>query len=360
MIESKKTLTAATATLAAAMLMSPACAQDAAQPRLDTNEAYITELSHSHKLAIDDPMTVFAYVLGSLPERVKVYPTENHYYFSFDLNGIRYAGNIKIDAQLRAEGKVVFSYYEDRAAWLEDTDGPALVLGSSQGVTVEKVEPLAYRVRYGKTSVVFALNDLSQVRPPATALAPHDQFIGPVFDESGIRFFLVFNARLKLFHYILDETINPTDIFVPGPVGAGRILIGKRTGFAVYRDQQRERKILIGVFRDNVVANNYLDGPFDQMPDNFIEGDSFQQAIVAVEPKLKGRINRYGSFADGTRFAVAPYMEYRNPKDLAIFDRCAASRRIAAERYAACFALPLEGSHDANARPLAMQYRAPF
>ena len=227
-------------------------------------------------------MAVFAYVLGSLPERVKVYPTENHYYFSFDLNGIRYAGNIKIDARLRAEGKVVFSYYEDRAAWLKDTDGTALVLGASQGVTVEKVEPLAYRVSYGKKSVVFALNDLSQVKPPAAALAPNDQFIGPVFDESGIRFFLVFNAKLKLFHYILDETVKPADVFVPAPVGDGRILIGKRTGFAVYRDQRRDRKILIGVYRDNVLANNYLDGPFDQMPDNFIEGDSFQQAILAV------------------------------------------------------------------------------
>lgn len=120
-------------------------------------------------------------------------------------------------------------------------------------------------------SVVFALNDLSQVKPPAAALAPGDQFIGPVFDESAIRFFLVFNAKLKSFHYILDETVKT---------------------------------------------------------------------------------------ADGARIAVTPYMEYRSPKDLAIFDRCATSRRIAAERDAACFALALEGDHGANARPLAMQRHA--
>ena len=120
-------------------------------------------------------------------------------------------------------------------------------------------------------SVVFALNDLSRVKPPAAALALNDQFIGPVFDESEIRFFLVFNTKLELFHYILDETVKP---------------------------------------------------------------------------------------ADGARVAVTPYMEYRSPKDLAIFDRCATSQRIAAERYAACFALALEGDHGANARPLAMQRRA--
>jgi hypothetical protein len=92
-----------------------------------------------------------------------------------------------------------------------------------------------------------------------------------VFDESAIRFFLVFNTKLKSFHYTLDETVKP---------------------------------------------------------------------------------------ADGARIAVTPYMEYRSPKDLAIFDRCATSRRIAAERDAACFALALEGDHGANARPLAMQRHA--
>jgi hypothetical protein len=120
-------------------------------------------------------------------------------------------------------------------------------------------------------SVVFALNDLSQVKPPAAALALNDQFIGPVFDETAIRFFFVFNTKLKLFHYILDETVKP---------------------------------------------------------------------------------------ADGARVAVTPYMEYRSPKDLAIFDRCATSRRVPAEPDAACFVLALEGGHGANARPLAMQRRA--
>jgi hypothetical protein len=338
-----------------AVALSTAAAQNVSPPPLHTNEAYIAGVMRPHKLAIDDPMAVFAYVLASLPERVKVYPTENHYYFSFDLNGIRYAGNIKIDAQLRAKGQVEFSYYEDRAPWLPEGEDNAVTLGPARGVTVEQVEPLAYRLSYRNKSVVFALNDLSQIKPPAAALAPNDQFIGPVFDESGIRFFLIFNAKLKLFHYILDETIKPADVFVPTPVGDSRILIGKRTGFAVYRDQRRDRKILIGVFQDNVTANNYLDGPFDQMPDNFIDGDKFRDALVAVEPDLKGQINRYGSFANGARFAVEPYMEYRSPKELAIFDRCATSKRIPAERYAACFALPLAGSHDAKARPLALR-----
>jgi hypothetical protein len=38
---------------------------------------------------------------------------------------------------------VEFSYYEERATWLQDSEGSALVLRASRGVTVEKLEPLA-------------------------------------------------------------------------------------------------------------------------------------------------------------------------------------------------------------------------
>ena len=323
-------------------------------PPLMTNQAYVESVIAKSSLAVDDPMAVFAYVLGSLPDRVKVYPTENHYYFSFLLNGVSYAGNIKLDAQLRSEGKFAFTYYEDRPVWLKDKSGTDRVLGAEQGVTMEKVDPLAYRVSYKNKSVVFELNDLSQVKPPAAALAPDEQFIGPIFDDSAVRFFLVFNPKLKLFHYILDETVPPADVFVPAPVGGGRILIGKRTGFAFYRDQKHERKILIGVYAGNVDANNYLDGPFDQMPDNFMEGDSFRQAILAVEPDLKGQINRYGSFSDGSRYVIETYMEYRSPKDLETFDRCATNPRIPAELYEACFSLSLDARHGPGAQPLAV------
>jgi hypothetical protein len=221
-------------------------------------------------------------------------------------------------------------------------------------LTVTKLDALTYKLSYREKSVVFALNDLSKVRPPAAALKPSERFIGPVFDDSAVRFFLVFDTELKLFHYILDETIKPADVLVPAPVGKGRILIGKRTGFAFYRDKKRDRKIMIGAYVGNVDANNYLDGPFDQMPDNFMKDDAFRDAILAVEPDLKGQINRYGSFSDGARIAIETYMRYRSPKDLEVFDRCATSRRIPARLYEACFSLPLEGEHGPQARPLAM------
>ena len=244
-------------------------------------------------------MSVFAFVLGKLPDRVKVYPTENYYYFTFFHGHIRYAGNFRLDVTNRDEGKIHFAYFEDLQEWVPDEDAITHeILDAAKGVSVEKLAPLVYRVSHGGKSVVFELNDLSNVKPPPGAFGPDEVYLGPIFDESAMRFFLVFNRKLKLFHYVLDETVEVADQFITARE-TDRILIGKRTGFAYYRDHRLNRKILIGVHGANSRVNNYFDGPFDQLPDNFIEGEALREAILAVDPKLAGRIDRYGIFDGG-------------------------------------------------------------
>jgi hypothetical protein len=337
-------------------LAANAAAQEGKLPKLHTNQAYVEEVTRASTLAIDDPMAVFAFVLGTLPERVKVYPTENFYYFSFVHNGRVFAGNIRLDARTRDEDKVNFTYFEQASAWHEDTPDISQLLGAGDGVTVEKADRFLYRVSYGGKSVAFELNDLTQVKPPAALLGPDERFIGPIFDESAVRFFLVYNAKLRLFHYLLDETAAVTDaLAATGP--SGRILIDRRTGFAYYRDDRRKRKILIGVFEGNVRVNNFFDGPFDQMPDNFHQGDTFRQALYAVDPDVRGELDRFGAFADGARYAIVPYMHYRRLKDLDVFHRCATSKRIPAAAYYACFVLAPGPERGAKARPLAMERR---
>ena len=156
-----------------------ALAQGSEHPRLHTNQAYVEEATRTTTLAIADPMAVFAFLLASLPDRVKVYPTENYYYFRFMHNGTAYAGNIRLDPLERDRGKVQFSYYPDLSEWRDKVEGDTyVVLDASRGVVVEQLERLVYRVSYGSRSVVFALNDLSQVRPPTGALGPDDKFLG--------------------------------------------------------------------------------------------------------------------------------------------------------------------------------------
>ena len=305
-------------------------------PPLQTNQAYVEELAHPTELNVGDLMSVFGYVMSQLPARVKVYPTENYYYFWFLHDGIRYAGNIRLDASNRDDGKAIFAYFEDTSQWYDDAPVPHAILDASQGVTVEKVEPFLYRITYQGKSVEFALNDLRNVKPPTGALGPDEQFIGPIFDESAVQFFLLFNKKLKIFHYVLNEDTAVPDKFF-SPKGKDRILVGKRTGFAFYKDHRLNRKILIGAFEGNMRANNYFDGPFDQLPDNFIEGDTLRDIILSVQPALKGQIDRFGGAPDGSiRFMIGPYLPYQALSDLNAIDRCAMKKQKQPDYYR-CF-----------------------
>lgn len=320
---------------------------------LHTNEAEIGEALRDGGVRIDDPAAVFAAILKNLPERVQVYPTENYFYFRFTQNGVIYVGNIRLSAADRDQGKVNFAYSERPTDWNPDPRVRDVVLGASQGVTVEKAGPqLTYRVTHAGKTITFALNDLTNARPRPESIRPDERFLGPVFDESGIAFFLMFNSRLKLFHFVLDETVPVADQLI-GRKGSP-IQIGKRTGFAFYEFDNR--KILIGVSERESRLNTYLDGPFDQLPENVIEGEALREAILAAAPDLKGKIDRFGNFDDDSgRFLIHPYLLYRQVGDLSVFERCIASKAVAAADRAACFVIDDEESQKKNPRPLALK-----
>lgn len=310
--------------------------------KLQTNQDYLEEVTAATVLPLDDPKAMFKLVLASLPPRVKVYPTENYFYFKFLHDSVPFAGNIRLDVLERDKGKINFAYFEDLAEWKAEDKVRHVLLDASHGVTVEKLARLLYRISIGGTTVEFELNDLSGLRPPDGMLVEGERYIGPVHDESGMRFFLVYNSQLRIFHYLHAETEPRADKFDPLP-STDRIVIGKRTGFAYYRDQRHgagkpERKILIGVFEGNARVNNFFDGPFDQLPDNFIEGEELRSAILEVEPHLKGRIDRYGISPGGAdRYMIAPYRFYRTEEDLLVFHTCAESKEVPKESYGACF-----------------------
>jgi hypothetical protein len=323
-------------------------------PAVVTNETYVNEAVRSAGFDLADPLAVFAFVLNSLPQRVNVYPTENFYYFRFMHDGVPVSGNIRLDVLDRDQGTVRFAYFEDHADWKKDGREQAIALGASHGVIVERLEPLHYRVSYRGKLVEFVLNDVSQHKPPPAIVGRDEVVIGPIFDESAMRFFLVFNAKQKTFHYLLDETGSVADRLVPS-AKTDRILIGTRTGFAFYRDHRLDRKILIGAFDMNSRLNNYFDGPFDQLPENFIEGDILRDAIIAADPEVKGEIDRLGHFLDGSgRYAVHPYMLYKKVDDLYVMHRCATDRRVPAAAYYRCFVIVISGLGDVG-RPLALR-----
>jgi hypothetical protein len=339
------------------MTVATAAANEAARPRIFTNQQFLEDLAINNSVDVKDAVSVFRMVLESLPDRVTVYPTENYYYFKFNYAGVSYAGNIRLENERRDQGQVHFAFAPEFTEWKSEEPAVFKILAKADGVSIEKINDLSYRISLGAKSVVFDLNDLRHVKPPQDAMSRDERFIGPIFDESGVRFLLVYNQKLKAFHYLLDETITPNETFTPSP-STDRIQIGKRTGFAFYRDHRLNRKILIGVFEGNSRVNNYYDGPFDQLPDNFIEGNSLHDAILEVAPYLKGRIDRYGSSFDGeTRYMISPYVHYSTEDDLLMFHNCAESKEVPAEEYHLCFVY--DEAEDENAQSTPEQTPAP-
>lgn len=338
--------------LCLAAAAAPAVAgQDKARtlPVLHTNQQMIEAARRKNDLDITNYRDVLAFVLNALPDKVKVYPTENYYYFSFIHNGIRYAGNLRLDAKERDKGKVNFAYFEEFTPWYINEENNYYLLGPEDGVKVEKKAELEYAITFRGRTVVFQLNDLRGVKPPPGVLLKDETYIGPVFDESGVGFYLVFNQRLKVFHFILNEQMPPSDRLLPTKVSP-RIVLGQRTGFAYYRDKYAPRKILIGIFAGNSMVNNYYDGPFDQLPDNFIHDERLRKAILAVAPEMKGKIDRYGNTPDGkTRFLISPYMHYDRVEELRLFAECADSREMQRAQYHACFSVATAPGGEAGA-----------
>lgn len=327
--------------VAIAFVMSEAPAYDGDDRSvqvLETNERMLEEIAKRPSFDIEDTDATFQFVFSALADSVNVYPTENYYYFGFFHDGVRYAGNLRLAAADRDQNILHFAYFSDTGGSAESGPVHYRRLSLSDGVRISRLGELVYRVEYGDKSVVFRLNDLSSVAPPGGFLREEEIYIGPVFDESGIEFFLVFNSDRRVFHYLLNETGTVRDRLVPSRF-SDRILVGQRTGFSFYRDHYLARKVLIGVDAANVRANNYLDGPFDQLPENFVVSDRLKNAIEASDPTVKGRVDRLGYLDGGpSRYLIDPYITHGDRIELKSVENCAADPDVSRAVYPSCFA----------------------
>ena len=335
MLHSIRTL--ARAPLAAMLMLGhlPAPAAFAADNPIHTNEAYIDEVRTEAGFDIAKIDEVFDYVFGQLPAEVKVYPTENYYYFKFIHGGVPYAGNFRLDVADRNKGIIHFAYFSENNGFDQQPVSEHLAYTAELGAEVRKTGDLDYAVTAKGKTVVFHLNDLRNVKPAPAMMAEGEDFIGPVFDESGVPMFLMWNADLQMFLYVLDET-KPAETYLDSQVSS-QIKLGLRSGFAWYRDRYLDRWILVGVPAEQTEFNTFFDGPFDQLPDNFVEGEKLRDAFLTLSPEVKGQIDRWGNSADLTgRMLADPYMLYSDETELSQFDQCTAAATDPASYYP-CF-----------------------
>ncbi|MEA2203709.1 MAG: hypothetical protein QOE77_485 [Blastocatellia bacterium] len=315
-----------TSLIAIAVAGSTTEAQRRGKPRFLTNEGFINALESS--VDLKSPQDVFRFVFANLPDEVTIYPTENHYYFEFSADGKTIKGNVEISADRRDRGEIIFAYDEVNAfAGAPNGLSGAVVLSNQDGIEVRRTNPFRYELTCRGKTVAFNLNQLDQKLPHRIHLTDDEIFVGHVFDESGLKFFLVFNQKHQHLFWLLDDEAMPETLTSNG----NGLLIGNRSAFAFYDDKPNQRKILIGVSQDELQRNSWYDGPFDQLPDNYIANGQVEvkKYMQAAYPYARGKINEFGIFADDpeSRVAITSYRFYERTTELG--DLIAAARRRA-------------------------------
>ncbi len=291
-----------------------------------TNEEFINGLYN--QLDLDNEVDVFRFVFSQLDDEVIVYPTENYYYFNFPTNGNVVWGSIGLSANKRDNGLIYF-YYHTKVDKHKQIEIPIIYRGKefseNEGVFVKKINDFKYSITFENRTVIFKLNDIGLNPPKKAKLLDEELFVGPSFDESGIKFFLIFNNATNKLYWILNENEFVPETFTKY---TDDIFIGDRTEFAFYIDKDNNRKILVGAEKLNVLQNNWYDGPFDQMPDNYVYTGQIEtkKYIEANYPKSRGKINNYSLFLDreeDSRVAVFTYKAYFNKIELyALVNNC--------------------------------------
>lgn len=280
-----------------------------------TNDSFIRGL-YTKNDNFTNARKLFEHVFSQLEDEVTVYTGENNYYVQYPIQGRIVGSILSLSVEDRDKGKIGFSYIErNENIGLERLSrriGGGKIFSAEDGVRVSKVNDFAYRVTFNNKTVKFNLYQPGLQGPPAHQMGPHDVFVGPVIDESGFDFHLMFDRAHKRLFMVLDERRGLPDVFTKLE---NQLVIAERSRFAFFDDSTLQRKILIGVHGDNTLENNWWDGPHDQMPDNYIalgRIPHYQEILEASYPGSQGRIDKFGRYIHepGTRIAIAPYTVY--------------------------------------------------
>ena len=268
---------------------------------------------------LEDPDEVLWHVFSRLPDEVTIYPSENYYYFILYVDGRQIWGNIRLPAGRRDRGVLSLGYFEfdEFASGVTPRISRSKFFTDADGVLVDAVDRFTYDVRYNRKTVRFHLHQLSQEPPNLFSLGEDELFIQRTFDESGYQFFLLFNTRANYFFWVLNEEEVVPDVFDPVE---DDLVVGRRSGFAFWLDAAHDgRKILAAVRQISVTRNDYYDGPFDQLADNYADETNVAEYMQRAYPALRGRIDKYGYYTDQERplrVAISTYFTYYTQADL--------------------------------------------
>ncbi len=257
-------------------------------------------------LSFDEPRTVLRFILESSPRDATVYPSERYYYYyyyyAFALRDRVIKGNLRfVDAE---KGVIHVGYFDacDRSATRHAS------FDASSGVILrycgesKRVEVSIDGIQRG-----FTLSTRWSDGAGEVGLLPGEQLISGLLDESGTSFWLIHYRPTKSLYYLLNEAAPSADRLVPVRGTAGRYMVGVESRFTYYSDVPTGRKVLVGVSMDSIRANDYFDGPFDQVPPDL----AIREVLQSVYPYVteRGGIDEHGNFVEleHQRVAITPY-----------------------------------------------------
>jgi hypothetical protein len=286
-------------------------------------QQWATEGYYHSGVDLEDVDAYFWHVFSKLPSSVTIYPSENYFYFIDYVDGRQVWGNIRLPAGRRERGVLSFGYSE----FTEFPSGPGSYLSRSKyftdgdGLLVKQgADPHTWIVTYNRKSVTFHLHQLKQEPPKQFTLRKNEAFIERTFDESGLQFFLLFNTSSNYFFWVLNEEERVPDQFNQLDKD---ILVGRRSGFAFWLDGEKPaRKVLASVRKISVTRNDYFDGPFDQLADNYVDQTKISSWMERAIPSIKGRIDKWGYYTDverPSRVALSCYGTYYTQADIIEF-----------------------------------------
>ena len=269
---------------------------------------------------LEDIDAAFWHVFSALPDEILVYPTENYQYFIFNKADKEVWGNIRMSPPKRDYGELSFAYFIFNPApqHRDDFYTQHKIYDANNGVNVVKTGNLRYSVTYRGKTVVFSYLQIEQTPPKLFSLAPVETFLFRTFDESGHPLFLIFDHNTSSFLWVLNEE---GDLFEELDYLSDGLVIGRESRFVFYTDKDyQDRKILVGVYIWNTKQNNYYDGPFDQLADNYIdEALNLSGYIQQAYRYTRGYIDMYGRFSgarSGSRVAITPYISYTQVSEM--------------------------------------------
>lgn len=268
-----------------------------------SNVLKILEKSPTQEINPDDPESVLAYVFSRFPKYAIVYPTETYYYYQIETQKINLSGNIRL---LDVDKGIIHMGYFDRER--PRSQSFAKDFNETDGLIITKKSEGLYKIEYMGLTRIFRTPQYSKDLPDYYIHNPDEELVSPVYDESGIKFLLLFNNKTKSFKYVLDSRYKQSEELIKVD---NSIYYANRTGFLFYNDE-KNRLILIGVSSYNILSNNYYDGPFDQVPPRLEIKEKLNEAYPYTT--LYEGIDENGNFLipwqSGSRVAISPYQNY--------------------------------------------------